>query len=388
VYGNISRVKLSAENFEDLSHSAAAIGAEPADPWPRHRNLPLDVPRPRILVIIGAQLAWVPELTPQFINSDINIMQNEEIKRRQWLTQSTVMAAAGCLASPALRAQAQPLEPTPVGKFRFCLNMSTINGGEVDIREQLKIAAEAGYDSVELWLRDIERFTKAGGDLTDLRNEIRDLGLAVDSSIAFGKWIVDDDNERAVGLEQAKRDMDTIRHLGGRRIAAPPVGATDSPGLDLNAAGERYRKLLEIGSARDVVPQIELWGFSKNLATLAEVLYVAAAANHPDACVLLDIYHMYKGGSDFSNIGLVPGAKMHCLHMNDYPAEPPRPEIGDKDRVYPGDGVAPIKMILSTLVKGGFNGTLSLELFNRTYWAQPPRQVAKLGLEKMKAAVA
>jgi hypothetical protein len=45
-------------------------------------------------------------------------------------------------------------------------------------------------------------------------------------------------------------------------------------------------------------------------------------------------------------------------------------------------------MILDTLVAGGFNGTLSLELFNREYWKLPPAEVAKTGLEKMKAVVA
>jgi 2-keto-myo-inositol isomerase len=149
-------------------------------------------------------------------------MQNEHIQRRQGLAQSaTVVAAAGCLTSQISQVQAQAPIAAAAPKFRYCLNMSTINGNEVPVRDQLKIAAEAGYNSVELWLGHIEKFTKGGGDLTDLRNEIRDLGLAVDSSIAFGKWIVDDDAERAAGLEQAKRDMDTIRHLGGRRIAAP-----------------------------------------------------------------------------------------------------------------------------------------------------------------------
>jgi sugar phosphate isomerase/epimerase len=74
--------------------------------------------------------------------------------------------------------------------------------------------------------------------------------------------------------------------------------------------------------------------------------------------------------------------------MNDYPAEPPRSTIKDENRVYPGDGVAPLDTILSTLVRGGFRGVLSLELFNREYWKQPPAEVAKRGLEKMQAAVA
>ncbi len=306
--------------------------------------------------------------------------------RRTFVAAATALMAVG---SSRVNAQTQAaankiVSPAP-SKFRYCLNMSTINGGQVPVEEQLKIAAEAGYDAVELWLRDIATFTESGGKLSDLAKQIQDLGLGVDSAIAFGAWIADDDQQRSEGLDQCKRDMEIIRALGGRRIAAPPSGATKEPKLNLDAAAERYRRLLEVGEQCEVTPQVELWGFSKNLSTLAEVLYVAAAANHPTACVLLDVYHMYKGGSDFSNIGLVPGSKMHCLHMNDYPAKPPRAEIADKDRVYPGDGVAPIEKILKSLVAGGFAGTLSLELFNRDYWQLPPMQVATTGLQKMKA---
>ncbi len=315
-------------------------------------------------------------------------MKSIEADRRFFLSRSAAALGLACGLSPALSlpAQSEATSQKQNAKFRYCLNTSTINGGKVPVREQLQIAADAGYDAVELWLRDIATFTAGGGSLQDLAKEISDLGLAVDSSIAFGAWIADDDAQRASGLEECKRDMEIIRQLGGRRIAAPPSGATKEPKLDLNAAADRYRALLEVGEKTEVTPQVELWGFSQNLSTLAEVLYVAAAANHPNACVLLDVYHMYKGGSDFSNIGLVPGAKMHCLHMNDYPASPVRADIADKDRVYPGDGVAPLSTILKTLVAGGFAGTLSLELFNRQYWEQPPQQVAKIGLEKMKAA--
>jgi sugar phosphate isomerase/epimerase len=73
--------------------------------------------------------------------------------------------------------------------------------------------------------------------------------------------------------------------------------------------------------------------------------------------------------------------------MNDYPAAPPRPEITDAHRVYPGDGVAPLKAILGTLAAIGFRGTLSLELFNRDYWQQDPLEVARRGLAKMRRAV-
>ena len=67
------------------------------------------------------------------------------------------------------------------------------------------------------------------------------------------------------------------------------------------------------------------------------------------------------------------------------PADPPREKITDAHRIYPGDGVAPIKEILRELRKLGFHGVLSLELFNRDYWKQDALAVARTGLEKMRA---
>jgi sugar phosphate isomerase/epimerase len=73
--------------------------------------------------------------------------------------------------------------------------------------------------------------------------------------------------------------------------------------------------------------------------------------------------------------------------MNDYP-DIPRDKITDADRVYPGDGIAPVKDIVKMVLESGFRGVLSLELFNRSYWAQDPNVVAATGLQKMKASLA
>ena len=322
-------------------------------------------------------------------------MMTHPRSRRHFLASSSVAASAGLFASSALAQSSADADHDGLSdnaqrgsNLRYCLNTSTINHSKVPVQRQIEIAASAGYDSVELWIGDVRKYTDEGGSLSDLRKLIEDHELKVDSAIAFGQWIIDDDEKRRVGLDQCRRDMEVVRELGGSRIAAPPSGATREAGLDLRAAGERYRALLEVGNDVGVTPQLELWGFSKNLSRLEEVLFVAAAAQHPDACLLLDVYHLYKGGSDFSNIDLVPASKMPCLHMNDYPADPPRESIGDKDRVYPGDGIAPMDRILSTLVANGFNGALSLELFNRDYWQESPDVVAARGLSKMKACVA
>jgi len=78
---------------------------------------------------------------------------------------------------------------------------------------------------------------------------------------------------------------------------------------------------------------------------------------------------------------------MPVLHMNDYPADPPRDKIADRDRIMPGDGIAPLTQILCDLRDKDGQTVLSLELFSQVYWEKDPLEVAKTGLAKMKAAV-
>src|SRR5439155_14471227 len=189
------------------------------------------------------------------------------------------------------------------------------------------------------------------------------------------------------GLEQAKKDMDLVRSIGGTHIAAPPAGATKDKDIDLFKAAERFRALIELGDSIGVLPQLEVWGFSTTLSKLGETMLVATESRHPKACVLLDVYHLYKGGSEFAGLRLLSGAAMNCFHMNDYPAAPPRATITDAHRVYPGDGVAPLKELLRDLAAIGYRGALSLELFNRDYWQKDALVIARTGLEKMKAVV-
>ena len=321
------------------------------------------------------------------------LSSNDTVSRRQFNQAAIATASAaviGTVSSQAVSiASAAPTTNlVRTNKVKFCLNTSTIHGEVVPIVEQVAIAKKAGYDAIEFWLRDINKYTSEGGTLPDLKKRIVDAGLTVESSIAFANWIVDDEEVRKKGLEQARKDMDTVTAIGGIRIAAPPAGATkkEDGAINLDQAGERYRALLEVGKSAGCIAQLEVWGFSKNLSKLSEVLYVAAAAQHPDACVLPDIYHLYKGGSSFHDLNLLSGKRIHVFHMNDYP-DISKDKISDADRVYPGDGIAPVSKILSTVFDSGFDGVLSIELFNRTYWQQDPNLVAAKGLASMKLAV-
>jgi sugar phosphate isomerase/epimerase len=314
-----------------------------------------------------------------------------ELDRRDFLTAGVALGLGS--VSPAARARGQTSESPKSAQqaqstFKYCLNTSTIRGQELTVPRQIEVAAQAGYDGIEPWIRDLDSYVASGGSIKDLRKRISDAGLTVESVIGFAAWIVDDDGERAKGLEEARRSMDLVARLGGSRLAAPPVGATRERFPDLFRAAERYRALLELGRKMGVVPQLEVWGFSKTLSRLGEAVLVAVESAHPDACLLPDVYHIYKGGSEFAGLKLLGPAAIHVFHVNDYPADPPREKIGDADRVYPGDGIAPLAEIFRTLADVGFRGALSLELFNREYWKQDALAVARTGLAKTRAAVA
>jgi 2-keto-myo-inositol isomerase len=307
-----------------------------------------------------------------------------EFSRRGWLAAAPAALGMGA----AFAGEAKSAQPADGPAFTFGLNTSTIMGQKLPIDRIVAIAAKAGYRAIEPWIREIEAYKDSGKSIDDLRKQLADVGIAVVSAIGFAEWAVDDEARRARGLEQMRRDMDLVRAIGGIRIAAPPAGLTDRHEPDTRKLADRYRAICEIGDKAGVVPQVEVWGGSKTLSRLGEAAAVAIESGHPKACILPDVYHLYKGGSGHEGVRLLAPAAIHVMHMNDYPADPPRATITDAHRVLPGEGVAPLAKLLRDLRDGGFHITLSLELFNRDLWKGDPAEVAATGLAKMKAAVA
>jgi len=165
-----------------------------------------------------------------------------DLTRRTWLA-----AAAGGLAmTTATEAQAQTPPNRTRRQTKFCLNTSTVrdkDGKSRPVTELVEIAAKAGYNAIEPWISELAEYTRAGGSLKDLGKRIADAGLVVPDAIGFAEWIVEDPDRRKKGLEQAKRDMDLVLSVGGKRMAAPPVGATEKRMSDLLAVADRYKAL-------------------------------------------------------------------------------------------------------------------------------------------------
>ena len=311
---------------------------------------------------------------------------SQSVTRRQTLAALSASVGASFATKP-LESIAAPVAQLA---FTICLNMSTIRGQKLGFAKELDTASKAGFRSVEIWVETLQQYLKNGGTSADARKLLADSGIKIENAIGFAPWIIDDDAARAKGLDQLKREMEMLAEVGCKRVATPPIGAQSpgSPKIDLYKAAERYRAILDLSDKTGVVPQLELWGFSPNLSRLGEVMFVAIESGHPSARILLDIYHLYKGGSGNVSLPLVGKSAIEVFHVNDYTANFPREKITDADRVFPGDGVAPIRETLKLIKRTDQPIVLSLEVFNKEYYAQDALTVTKTAMAKMKAMVA
>ena len=296
--------------------------------------------------------------------------------RREFMAAGAAAALAGCTCMRWGRSA------------KFAMNASTLRGYKLSLAEQVKAVAEAGFAGFEPWMADI-RAAKAAGALGVVRRIARDGGVSFVNGIAFGQWVHPDPEKRAAGLEETKRDMALLAELGCPRIAASMFGVQKqgSPILKAEDIAERYAAVLDLGKEMGVKPLLEYWGHSVNLPRLEDALAVLKILGRPDAAVLADVYHTYRGGGSFEAFRSLSPDILPVLHMNDYPANPPRAKLVDADRVWPGDGIAPWPEIFAALDSAKTSPWLSIELFNPSYWRTTPVETARTGIEKMAALV-
>lgn len=298
--------------------------------------------------------------------------------RRDVLRQGLGLAALATAGASRDVAAAQ--RPASSSLLPVSFNTSTVRGRRLPLVELVEIVAKAGYQGIEPWMDELDRHLESGGSLKDIDKRLKDHGLKVTGGIAFFEWMVDDEEKRKAAFEHAKRRFDQFSQIGASHLAAPPAG--DVKNVSLLAAAERYRALLEMAEDFGLVPAVEIWGGAANVHRLGQAVCIAMEAHHPKACILPDVFHLHRGGSGLSGVRQLNASLLAGFHLNDYPAHPPAEQLKDADRVYPGDGVAPLKGLFCDLRDIGYGGAVSIELFNPEYYKQDPLQVAKTALEK------
>ncbi len=267
---------------------------------------------------------------------------------------------------------------------KYCLNTSTIRNCGLDIQDKIRLTAQAGYQGVELWVSEIENYLNNGGSLLELKSLLDQYNIKLPNLIAFFQWANPDQSIRSKALDEAKRIFEMARSLGSDFVAAPPMGITEMPDVPIEDVAEYFKKLMMSVANTGVRPLLEFWGHSKKLGSLKEAIQVMKLIGESEVFILMDIFHSAKTEGSFELLSELKGSQLGLIHVNDYPHAEDVRQLKDSQRVYPGDGVAPLKQISDTLRKIGYEGMYSLELFNEEYERTGAENVIKTGLKKMR----
>lgn len=263
--------------------------------------------------------------------------------------------------------------------FRYSLNASTIR--TTPLLEKISVTAEAGYEGIELWFDEIEAYLEAGGTLETISAAIQKSGLAIPTMIMLRDWWSASEEEYPTVFEICLKRIKIAAELGAEYVIACPH--REVPDYDLG--GKRYRELLEAGIEAGAKPAVEFLGFVEAVTKIEDALQVVEKSGHPQATLVLDPFHVFRGGGSMETIAQLKPAQIAISHFNDAVDTIPREQQMDPDRVLPGDGHLDLTRYCRLLKQIGYNSWLSLELFRDDLWQQDPLSVARLGLERMRS---
>src|SRR5712671_5606556 len=260
----------------------------------------------------------------------------------------------------------------PAGSMFVCMHEASSD--RFDFKTAMEGWARAGIRAVEPNLMKVREFAQKESPAV-ARRVLDDLGLkAVSSSNQIG--LPEPGEQRAQSLEQLKWKVELAQAIGADRIVAPSAGAGTYTEDDYKRGADNLREAGEIAKPFGVSVMLEFARTSRFAACLPTALKVVRDANHSHVRVMMDTYHFWGGTSKFEDLELLRDGELHHLHFEDVPADPPREILGQPNRVWPGDGIAPLKRIVEVLKRKQYAGAASLEMFNPAIQAMDPYLVA------------
>lgn len=273
---------------------------------------------------------------------------------------------------------------------RFGLNGAT-TGDAVSLEADLRLAAGAGYQGVELRDTKIERYLAAGGALEAVRGLARDLGLEVYSINALEDATLRTGAALAQVVARGRLLARWARALDCSAIVAvpsilPPGGLTAA---EVRARTVAALRALLVGTAEfGVRVGFEFLGFPTcSVNTLRAARDVLEELGEARAGLVIDAFHFYAGGSRLEDLDGLDGERLVIVHLDDAEPGPPS-SLGDAQRLLPGLGVIPLAPLIERIRQTGYRGPYSLELFRPEYWARDPAALAREGLECMRRYLA
>lgn len=269
-------------------------------------------------------------------------------------------------AAPAL------LQTAPPGPLVVCMHETSSD--RFDFRTAMEGYARAGIRAVEPQLTKVREFAQKES-VAAARRLLDDLGLKV-ASCSNQIGLVEPGETRARALEDLKWKVELAQAIGGDRIVAPSVGTGQYTADDYKRAVDNLREAAEIAKPFGVAIMLEFARTSRFAACLPTALKLVREADHPNVRFMMDIFHFWGGVSKFEDLELLRNGELHHLHFEDVPADPPREIQGQPNRVFPGEGIVPLRRIVELLKRRQYSGAASLEMFNPAIQAMNPYEVA------------
>jgi sugar phosphate isomerase/epimerase len=256
-------------------------------------------------------------------------------------------------------------------------------------REKVDAAVAGGFRGITLWPADYHRAREAGLSDADMRRILSDHGVAVTDLDPLLTWLPEERAaaERSIAGAASEDEFYRIADALGARSLNAAQGFGNR--VDPDAAAGALAGVCDRAAAHGLVITLEFLPWS-GIPDAASALDIVRRADRPNATVMLDTWHHFRGSGDPAQLRAIPGAKVGGVQLNDAPARPGRDLVAEslEERLLPGEGAIPLVEILGILDEIGSRAAIGVEVFSKRLDALPPIEVGRRAGEAARRVLA
>jgi 2-keto-myo-inositol isomerase len=272
-------------------------------------------------------------------------------------------------------------------QLKPAINQNTLR--PVPMEQFLHVSAQAGFQGVELFRDTVLAYVKEHS-VAQLSKQLSDLNLSVVSFNAIELFSLCPESEFKGMMEYTEKLMKIGNEIGCNMIIAVPSfveNAVVEPDKFFATTVTRLHLLRTLGDRYNFNIGFEPLGFPNNSVRsikLAEkILEAVESDNLAPGGLVIDTFHFFLGENKLSELDELPKDRLWLVHFNDC-VKKPLNQLQDADRVWPGKGVFDLTGFMKSVKGIGYDGYVSCEYFNPTYYAQPAEKTAKQAFDTMK----
>ena len=130
----------------------------------------------------------------------------------------------------------------------------------------------------------------------------------------------------------------------------------------------QIRALGELAARHGVKIAYEALAWGKYVNTYLHSWRIVEAVGHPNVGLCLDSFHILSRGDDPAGIETIPAEKIFFVQLADAPVLSMDILSWSRHyRVFPGEGGFELEKFMGHLVRSGYAGIVSLEIFNDVF---------------------